>query len=89
MERVFDGKTQLTAALRPLVEAAEQTLDLDEEKRKRTILRVDSGGGSVADVNWMLAAIRSMVQGNGISTEPMRTTPKSTGKPFRTKAASN
>ena len=55
VERVFDGRTQLTTALRPLVEAAEQTLDLDEEKRKRTILRVDAGDGSVADVNWMLA----------------------------------
>lgn len=44
VERLFDGKTQLTTALRPLVEAAEQTLDLDEAKRQRTILRVDSGG---------------------------------------------
>jgi hypothetical protein len=28
---------------------------LDEPKRQRTILRIDSGGGSVADVNWALA----------------------------------
>jgi hypothetical protein len=27
---------------------------LDETKRKRTILRVDSGGGSVEDINWAL-----------------------------------
>jgi hypothetical protein len=55
VERLFDGKTQLTTALHPLVEAAEQTLVLDEEMRQRTILRVDSGGGSVNDVNWVLA----------------------------------
>ena len=56
-KQLFDGKTQLTKALRPLVEAAEKTLglDQDEEKRQGTILRVDSGGGSVADINWALA----------------------------------
>jgi hypothetical protein len=55
-KQLFDGKTQLTKALCPLVEAAEKTLglDQDEEKRQRTILRVDSGGGSVDDVNWVL-----------------------------------
>lgn len=54
-DRLFDGKTQLTKALVPLLEAAEQTLELDEDKRKRTIARVDAGGGSLDDVNWMLA----------------------------------
>jgi hypothetical protein len=54
VERLFDGKTQLTAALQPLVAAAEETLALDEEKRQRTILRVDAGGGSVDDINGVL-----------------------------------
>lgn len=56
-KQLFDGKTQLTTALRPLVKATEKTLGLeeDEAKRQRTILRVDSGGGSMADVNWVLA----------------------------------
>lgn len=54
VERLFDGKTQLTTALQPLVAAAEETLDLDEDKRQGTILRVDAGGGSVDDVNWVL-----------------------------------
>jgi len=56
-KQLFDGKTQLTKALRPLVEAAEQTLGLvqDKKKRQRTIVRIDSGGGSVSDINWMLA----------------------------------
>jgi hypothetical protein len=55
-KQLFDGKTQLTKALRPLVEAAEKTLGLDQdvEKCQRTILRVDSGGGSVDDINWVL-----------------------------------
>lgn len=54
LKRLFSGTTQLTAALQPLLEAAEETLDLTPEKRQRTILRIDSGGGSVDDVNWML-----------------------------------
>lgn len=54
LKRLFSGRTQLTAALQPLIEAAEQTLDLTPEKRQRTLLWIDSGGGSVDDVNWML-----------------------------------
>ncbi len=54
VEQLFAGTTQLTTALQPLVQAAEQTLELDAAKRARTILRVDAGGGSVADVNWVL-----------------------------------
>ena len=54
VERIFDGKTQLNRALRPLIEASEQVLEMDERKRQRTIVRIDSGGGSVEDINWML-----------------------------------
>lgn len=54
VERLFDGKTQLNSALRPVMEAAETVLELDEAKRKRTIVRIDSGGGSVDDINWLL-----------------------------------
>lgn len=53
-ERIYEGTTQLNRALRPLVEAAESCLELDEAKRKRTILRIDSGGGSLEDINWVL-----------------------------------
>ncbi len=55
VDRLFDGKTQLTRALQPLIQAAERTLKLDRVKRVRTIVRVDSGGGSLDDVNWLLA----------------------------------
>jgi hypothetical protein len=54
VDRLFDGKTQLTKALQPLVEAAETTLELDRAKRGRTMVRVDAGGGSLDDVNWLL-----------------------------------
>jgi hypothetical protein len=54
VERIYEGTIQLNRALRPLVEAAETCLELDEAKRNRTILRVDSGGGSVEDINWAL-----------------------------------
>lgn len=55
VEQVFPGRDQLPTALRPLIEATERTLNLDEAKRQRTILRIDSGGGSVDQVNWLLA----------------------------------
>src|SRR5216683_4812482 len=55
VDRLFDGKTQLTRALQPLLLAAEETLQLDEDKRHQTIVRVDAGGGSLGDVNWLLA----------------------------------
>ncbi len=55
VDRLFDGKTQLTKALQPLMEAAERTLELDEHKRERTLVRVDAGGGSLDEVNWLLS----------------------------------
>lgn len=53
-DRLFPGTTQLATALPTLVEAAERTLELDADKRARTIVRLDAGGGTVADVNWLL-----------------------------------
>jgi hypothetical protein len=55
VDRLFDGKTQLTRALQPLMLAAEESLQLDEPKRSRCIVRVDAGGGSLDDVNWLLS----------------------------------
>jgi hypothetical protein len=54
VDRLFDGKTQLTKARPPLMEAAEMTLELDQAKRARTMVRVDAGGGSLGDLNWLL-----------------------------------
>ena len=56
-DRLFAGTTQLNTALPTLLEAAEPALGLDqtEEHRKRTLLRVDAGGGTLAQINWALA----------------------------------
>ena len=54
VDQVFDGKTQLATAVQPLLLAAEAVLDLDQAKRARTLVRVDAGGGSVDDVNFLL-----------------------------------
>jgi hypothetical protein len=54
VDKLYSGKRQLDANLPELVLAAEETLDLDETKRSRTILRVDGGGGKDENINWML-----------------------------------
>ena len=53
-DRLFAGHLQLTTALQPLIEATEQTLALTAEQRARTVIRMDAGGGSMDDVNWLL-----------------------------------
>ena len=53
-EQLLPGTEQLPKALRPLVEATEQVLDLAAGQRARTLIRVDAGGGSVDDLNWLL-----------------------------------
>jgi hypothetical protein len=55
VQRLYPGTTQLTAALPELVAATEQTLELDATKRARTIWRVDAGGGTLEQVNALLA----------------------------------
>jgi hypothetical protein len=54
VDRLYDGKRQLNACLQQLLEAAEAVLDLSEDKRKRTIVRIDGGGGEDDQVNWLL-----------------------------------
>jgi len=55
VDRLFEGRTQLTGALQPLMRAVEQTLGLTPEQRARTIVRIDAGGGSLDQVNGLLA----------------------------------
>jgi hypothetical protein len=54
VDRLYAGNVQLHHALRQLVALAEETLDLNDYRRSRTILRMDAGGGSIDDVNWLL-----------------------------------
>jgi hypothetical protein len=54
-ERLYGGKTQLNRSLAELVTDAETVLNLNAGFRKRTILRIDGGGGNDADINGMLS----------------------------------
>jgi hypothetical protein len=54
-ERLYCGKTQLNRSLSELVTDAETVLNLNPGFRKRTIIRIDGGGGNDADINWLLA----------------------------------
>ena len=53
-DRLFAGNVQLIPALPSLIEAAEATLELDEARRRRTVLRMDAGAGSVDAINRVL-----------------------------------
>jgi len=54
VERLYSGKVQLEQSLQSLVLAAEEVLELDEMRRRQTVVRVDGGGGRDEDVNWLL-----------------------------------
>jgi hypothetical protein len=53
-DQLFAGNQQLHTALQPLMQETAQILQLDETKRARTLVRVDSGGGSLQDLNGLL-----------------------------------
>ncbi len=55
VDQLYPGTTYLRSALPALMRAAAEVLDLDAAKRARTVVRVDAGGGSLTDVNWLLA----------------------------------
>ncbi len=54
-EKLYPGTVQLERNLPELIEMAEGVLDLEEKRRQRTILRVDAGGGTDANINFWLA----------------------------------
>jgi hypothetical protein len=54
VDRLYDGKRQLDHCLQELLTNAAEILQLDDAKRKRTIVRIDAGGGDDADINWVL-----------------------------------
>jgi hypothetical protein len=53
-ERLYDGKRQLDQRLPDLIGGAEDVLNLAENQRKKTIIRSDAGGGTDANLNWVL-----------------------------------
>lgn len=53
-ERLYCGKTQLNRCFPELIAPTEAVLNLNPGFRKRTILRIDGGGGNDADINHLL-----------------------------------
>lgn len=54
VDRLFEGKRQLDVNLPELITQLETALELTENQRKNSLLRIDGGGGSDDDINWML-----------------------------------
>ncbi len=54
VDRLYDGKRVLHRSLQELVLTAEDVLELAENKRESTIVRVEAGGGEDADIDWLL-----------------------------------
>jgi hypothetical protein len=54
VDRLYDGKRVLHRSLQELLTSAEEVLELAENKRASTIVRLDAGGGEEADINWVL-----------------------------------
>jgi len=55
VDKLYPGNVQLGSCLKELIEEAEEVLNLDQEKRHRTLLRIDAGAGSHANINWLLS----------------------------------
>ena len=54
VDRLFPGNHQLNVTLQELMAAAQKTLQLTEAQRERCLVRIDAGGGSVPNLNWLL-----------------------------------
>jgi hypothetical protein len=54
LDQLYPGKTTLHPVLPELVSKAALILELDQARRKRTILRIDAHGGHVSQVNALL-----------------------------------
>lgn len=54
--RLFMGNTPTAVAVAPLLRDAQEALELTPEKRAKTIVRLDAGGGTVDEINACLSA---------------------------------
>ena len=52
---LFPGNQHTVHCLQPAVEGAENALELSTKQRQRTVWRIDGGGGSDAQLRWLLA----------------------------------
>ena len=55
LDALYPGNTLLVQVLPELITQAEQVLGSTPGKRRRTIVRIDGGGGSVGSLNFLLA----------------------------------
>lgn len=54
VDQLYPGRHQLHQGLAALIEHAERTLNLSEKQRENTIVRIDGGGGSDPEIEWLL-----------------------------------
>src|SRR5579862_6973659 len=54
--RLFEGNTTTAASVEPLLKDAQDAFDFSPHQRERTVIRMDAGGGTVAEVNACLKA---------------------------------
>jgi hypothetical protein len=54
VDRLFAGNCQLNTTLQDLMQAAQTTLQLTPPQRQRSLVRIDAGGGSAPNFNWLL-----------------------------------
>jgi hypothetical protein len=55
VEHLYEGRRQLEKSFQALLVESETTLKLTENQRLRTVVRVDGGAGSTANITWVLA----------------------------------
>jgi hypothetical protein len=55
-ESLFPGNTRTDAAIPQLLADCQDVLDLTDEQRARTIVRLDAGGGTIEEINAILRA---------------------------------
>ncbi len=51
---LFEGRRHTVRCLKPAVQAVESLLELSQKQRKRVVWRIDGGGGSDENLNWLL-----------------------------------
>jgi len=70
--RLFTGNTTTAAAVQPLLQDAQDALQLTPEQRAKTIIRLDAGGGTLEEVNACLLA-GFQFHGKDFSTQRAKT----------------
>ena len=78
VQRLYEGKRQLSQAFCSLIEATEVVLGLDQapERRRYTLLRCDAGAGTEHEINWALErgyALVTKIKHHGRTQKLLRT----------------